>query len=108
MPAPFPAASLTVHTDPETGMRIALAVRRAGPASTPVPWKRLPYAGLDEAISLALREAGRRSAFAVVLPGSDSAADPLRVLAECLAWTGVPGLVPAPETVMAMPTRAAA
>ncbi|HYE50407.1 MAG TPA: hypothetical protein VEB20_12515 [Azospirillaceae bacterium] len=83
---PMPA-SLTVYTDPASGIRIALAARRAGP----VAWRRLPGQDLAAAIEGALAAVRGRTAFACVLDGRDRRADPAQALARCLARVGLEG-----------------
>lgn len=90
-PALPPQASLTVYTDPSTGMRIALAVGRPGRSGAAVAWRRMP-GGLDEAVEGALRGARRCPAFAVVLPGRAAEADPRGALARCLERVELEGL----------------
>ena len=93
-------ASLTVYRDQATGAQIALAVHRAvGGVITPVPWQRLPGAGLDEAVDAAMRAARSNRAFAMLVPGEgrDGMDDPVSVLSRCLARADLDRLSVGPE-----------
>ncbi|QJE74523.1 hypothetical protein HHL28_16920 [Aerophototrophica crusticola] len=93
-------ASLTVYTDPVTGIRIALAVRRNAPAPTPVPWKRLRVDCLDAAVDGALRASRGLPAFACVLPGAERG-DAKAALDRCLRRVELEGFAAGAEVTTA-------
>ncbi len=93
-------ASLTVYRDASTGAQIALAVHRAaGGVITPVPWQRLPGAGLEEAVAAALRAARSTRAFAMLVPaeGDKPMTDPVGVLSRCFQRADLDRLSVGPE-----------